>query len=162
MPVLVADSDDDDKPKYVTKVRRRNQWMCMKCQNNWKQKKGGSRMVEIFAWPHVLQLVLDEPPTQLWNQWGKARKEFYKRVEPHAAIRDEAPCLTTSQGTTHRIRFTGESSTKIWNIMLTDPDITTQEKIYEIVRTSLEGQRFLNQQKELRAPHESEPGVLQF
>ena len=36
-----------------------------------------------------LQLVLDEPPEVLYNKWIKERMEFYKRVEPCAAPRDE-------------------------------------------------------------------------
>ena len=36
-----------------------------------------------------LQLIMDEPPEALYNQWIKDRIEYYKRVEPVAPPRDE-------------------------------------------------------------------------
>ena len=36
-----------------------------------------------------LQLIMDEPPEALYNQWIRDRTEYYKRVEPVAPPRDE-------------------------------------------------------------------------
>ena len=68
-------------------------YMCKHCQGFWKQGKGATRLVQIIG-RHKgrkisLQLIMDEPPEALYNQWIKDRIEYYKRVEPVAAPRDE-------------------------------------------------------------------------
>ena len=40
-----------------------------------------------------LQLILDEPPELIMNQWIKSRVEYYKRLEPTDAVRDVALAL---------------------------------------------------------------------
>ena len=66
-----------------------------------------------------LQLILDEPPEKLWQQWIKDRMEYYLRVEPVDAIRDEA--LDHSYPVEERLRFSirnglGTVSDLIWSI----------------------------------------------
>ena len=52
----------------------------------WKASCGGTRLLQITGWHKdkatCLELVMDEPPEQLYNQWIRDRTEFYKRVEP--------------------------------------------------------------------------------
>ena len=53
----------------------------------------GARLVQIIGRRKgkkvSLQLIMDEPPEALYNQWIKDRIEYYKRVEPVAPQRDE-------------------------------------------------------------------------
>ena len=55
--------------------------------------RGGTRLLQITGWHRdkatCLQLVMDEPPEQLYNQWIRDRMVFYKRVEPTEPPRDE-------------------------------------------------------------------------
>ena len=68
-------------------------YMCKHCQGFWKQGRGATRLVQIIGRHRgrkvSLQLIMDEPPEALYNQWIKDRIEYYKRVEPVAAPRDE-------------------------------------------------------------------------
>ena len=67
-------------------------YMCKHCQGFWKQGKGATRLVQIIGrhrGRRISQLIMDEPPEALYNQWIKDRIEYYKRVEPVAAPRDE-------------------------------------------------------------------------
>ena len=79
-----------------------------------------------------LQLILDEPPERLWQQWIKDRMEYYLRVEPVDAIRDEA--LDHSYPVEERIRFSirnglGTVSDLIWGILLSNPE---RDGLYQI------------------------------
>ena len=55
-------------------------------------RAAGTRLLHITGWHKdkatCLQLVMDEPPEQLYNQWIRDRMEFYKRVEPTEPPRD--------------------------------------------------------------------------
>ena len=68
-------------------------YMCKHCQGFWKQGRGATRLVQIIGRNKgkkvSLQLIMDEPPEALYNQWIKDRIEYYKRVEPVAPPRDE-------------------------------------------------------------------------
>ena len=61
-------------------------YMCRFCKGFWKASRGGTRLLQITGWHKdkatCLQLVMDEPPEQLYNQWIRDRMESYKRVEP--------------------------------------------------------------------------------
>ena len=69
--------------------------MCKHCQGFWKQGRGATRLVQIIGRSRgkrvSLQLIMDEPPEALYNQWIRDRIdiEYYKRVEPVAPPRDE-------------------------------------------------------------------------
>ena len=67
--------------------------MCKHCQGFWKQGRGATRLVQIIGRNRgkkvSLQLIMDEPPEALYNQWIRDRIEYYKRVEPVAPPRDE-------------------------------------------------------------------------
>jgi hypothetical protein len=85
----------------------RGGWACKACQGFWRQGRGASRFVQLVG-DHRgtrvnLQLILDEPPQQLYNDWVKSRLEYYKRVEPTAAPRDVA--LEVDKGHTQRLKF---------------------------------------------------------
>ena len=51
-------------------------YMCRYCQGFWKASRGGSRFLQITGEHRgalaSLQLVLDEPPEALYNQWIKS------------------------------------------------------------------------------------------
>ena len=68
-------------------------YMCKHCQGFWKQGRGATRLVQIIGRNRgkkvSLQLIMDEPPEALYNQWIKDRIEYYNRVEPVAPPRDE-------------------------------------------------------------------------
>ena len=68
-------------------------YMCKHCQGFWKRHRGATRLVQIIGRNRgkkvSLQLIMDEPPEALYNQWIKDRIEYYKRVEPVAPPRDE-------------------------------------------------------------------------
>ena len=68
-------------------------YMCKHCQGFWKQGRGATRLVQIIGRNRgkkvSLQLIMDEPPEALYNQWIRDRIEYYKRVEPVAPPRDE-------------------------------------------------------------------------
>ena len=67
--------------------------MCKHCQGFWKQGRGATRLVQIIGRNRgkkvSLQLIMDEPPEALYNQWIRDRIEYYKGVEPVAPPRDE-------------------------------------------------------------------------
>ena len=74
---------------------------------------------------HMLELVMDEPPEQLYNQWIRDRMEFYKRVEPTEPFRDER--LVLGDASTPRMRFSSSNgladvSTALWSVILSDPE----------------------------------------
>ena len=63
-------------------------YMCKHCQGFWKQGRAATTLVQIIGRRRSrkisLQLIMD-----LYNQWIRDRIEYYKRVEPVAAPRDE-------------------------------------------------------------------------
>ena len=48
-------------------------------------------MLDISDGNQKIQIITNEPDEALWNRWAKDRMELYKRLEPNAAPRDEAP-----------------------------------------------------------------------
>ena len=54
-----------------------------------------------------LEVVMDEPPEQLYNKWIRDRMEFYKRVEPTEPPRDER--LVLGDASTPRMRFSSSN-----------------------------------------------------
>ena len=57
-------------------------YMCKHCQGFWKQGRGATRLVQIIGRNRgkkvSLQLIMDEPPEALYNQWIRDRIEYYK------------------------------------------------------------------------------------
>ena len=99
--------------------------MCRFCKGFWRASRGGTRLLQITGWHKdkatCLQLVMDEPPEQLHNQWIRDRMEFYKRVEPTEPCRDER--LVLGDASTPRMRFSssnglGDVSTALWSVIL--------------------------------------------
>ena len=70
----------------------------------------------IYDGETCLQLILDNPPSELEQKWKKARIEFYKRIEPNAVVRDQYP-IVPPESANHRIRFTGAASDAIYKIV---------------------------------------------
>eukprot|EP00435_Cladocopium_sp_Y103_P028221 s2216_g7.t1 len=118
-------------------------YMCKFCKDFWKAGRGGSRFLQIVGRHRgqmtALQMVLDEPPQDLHNQWIKDRMEFYKRVEPLAAPRDERVELVGCQS--NRLRFSssngmGPTSDLIWSIILKNEEIQGLKLIQQVARSS--------------------------
>jgi len=91
-------------------------YLCRHCKGRWSGSKAGSRMLDFFDGTHRLQVILDEPDVHLFNRWAKDRFELYKRLEPNAAPRDEAP--PTNVPAKHRIQVGPLLSSTIWSIVL--------------------------------------------
>ena len=117
----------------------RGGWVCKACQGFWRQGKGASRFVQLIGEHRGakvnLQLILDEPPQQLYNSWVKSRLEYYKRVEPTAAPRDVA--LEVDPDHTQRLKFSCQNdnanvSNAIWSVLLSNPDLEGLRKINEL------------------------------
>ena len=112
-------------------------YMCRYCQGFWKASRGGSRFLQITS-EHgkslaSLQLVLDEPPEARYNKWIKERMEFYKRVEPCAAPRDERLELN------HRLWFStsnnlGAVSDAIWQVILSNEEMKGIRAIQQVAQ----------------------------
>ena len=111
-------------------------WMCKACRGFWKAGTGASRFVQITGHHKgkeaCLQLILDEPPERLYNEWVKSRLEFYKRIEPTAPPRDIA--LQVDPDLTNRLMFScqnnmGLVSSAIWQILLQNPELASLQKI---------------------------------
>ena len=99
--------------------------MCKYCKGFWKQGRGGSRFLQIIGRGNskvaALQLVVDEPPQDLHNRWIKDRVEYYKRVEPLAAPRDER----TSNGL-------GLVSDALWTTILGNEEVSSLKMIHQV------------------------------
>ena len=111
-------------------------YMCKYCKGFWK---GGSRFLQIIGRHKskvaALQLVLDEPPQELHNRWIKDRMEFYKRVEPLAAPRDER--LDLVGGPQNRLRFStsnglGVVSDALWTTILGNEEVSSLKMIHQV------------------------------
>ncbi|CAK9108251.1 unnamed protein product, partial [Durusdinium trenchii] len=107
----------------------------------WKASRGGSRFLQITGeqWGSLasLQLVLDEPPEALYNKWIKERMEFYKRVEPCAAARDERLELVGKMN--QRMRFStsnnlGSVSDAIWQVILCNEEMRGIRAIQQVAQ----------------------------
>ncbi|CAK9117931.1 unnamed protein product [Durusdinium trenchii] len=104
-------------------------YMCRYCQGFWKASRGGTLA--------SLQLVMDEPPEALYNKWIKERMEFYKRVEPCAAPRDER--LEPVGKMNHRLRFStsndlGAVSDAIWQVILSNEEMKGIRAIQQVAQ----------------------------
>ena len=119
----------------------RGGYMCRYCQGFWKASRGGSRFLQITGEHRgslaSLQLVLDEPPEALYNKWIKERMEFYKRVEPCAAPRDERLELVGKMN--QRLRFStsnnlGAVSDAIWQVILSNEEMKGIRAIQQVAQ----------------------------
>ena len=126
--------------KYYQKSTKKNgkhQWQCLYCENNWRRQKNGSRFVSIFDGTHSLQLILDEPPEAEFTCWQKERIQFYMRLEPNAAPRDEIPDIPCPPGT-HRMAFEGKVSDHIWRVLYTNPGSEAMLQLEALARKAVE------------------------
>ena len=77
-------------------------------------------MIQIGSGGHRIQIILNDPPLDLYNKWANDRIEYYKRVEPNAPFRDVAPEMTETAA--YRIRLTGAASVAVWSVILSNPE----------------------------------------
>ena len=87
-----------------------------------------------------LQLVMDEPPEQLYNQWIRDRMEFYERVEPTEPPRDER--LVLGDASAPRLRFSssnglGNVSTALWSVILSNPEKSGLAAIHSVAKEAI-------------------------
>ena len=58
--------------QWEVKVRQscvtRGGYVCMHCAGMWKENRGGSRMLQLSGATGKIQLVVDEPPLEEYNQ----------------------------------------------------------------------------------------------
>ena len=117
---------------------------CRFCKGFWKASRGGTRLLQITGWRKdkatCLQLVMDEPPEQLYNQWIRDRMEFYKRVEPTEPPRDER--LVLGDASTPRMRFSssnglGDVSTALWSVILSNPEKSGLAAIHSVAKEAI-------------------------
>ena len=106
-----------------TTNKPRHNWNCKDCNKPWTRRLPGTRFVMLTDGQHALQLILDEPPEEAYNQFIKNRIQFYMRFEPNAPALDAPPIFPPS--TKHRrLQLVREASNAVWTALLTDPDIT--------------------------------------
>ena len=64
----------------------RGGWVCKACQGFWRQGKGASRFVQLIGEHRGvksnLQLILDEPPQQIYNEWVKSSTRGWSPRRP--------------------------------------------------------------------------------
>ena len=118
--------------KSAVKKHGRNGWMCHYCSQAWGLTETGARFVQIYCKGMVLQLILDNPPPEVYNRWAKERVEFYERFEPTAPRRDEYPIMP-EEGSVNRIACTGKDSRSIWELLLTNSSKELQETLDQLV-----------------------------
>ena len=91
---------------------------------------GHTAALQITGWHKdkatCLQLVMDEPPEQLYNQWIRDRMEFYKRVEP----RDERLGLGDAS-------TSGDVSTALWSVILSNPEKSGLAAIHSVAKEAI-------------------------
>ena len=104
----------------------------------------GTRLLQITGWHKdkatCLQLVMDEPPEQLYNQWIRDRMEFYKRVEPTEPPTDER--LVLGDASTPRMRFSSSNgladvSTPLWSVILSNPEKSGLAAIHSVAKEAI-------------------------
>ena len=119
-------------------------YMCRFCKGFWKASRGGTRLLQITGWHKdkatCLQLVMDEPPEQLYNQWIRDRMEFCKRVEPTEPPRDER--LVLGDASTPRMRFSSSNglknvSTALWSVILSNPEKSGLAAIHSVAKEAI-------------------------
>ena len=106
----------------------RNSWTCRYCSQRWLRKNHGSRFVAIYDGVSCVQLILDEPPEAEYNEWVAERCEYYMRLEPNEAPRDELPLIPKVPGT-HRLRLEDSASEAVWKVLYKNPDAAAIMKL---------------------------------
>ncbi|CAE7839828.1 cpt [Symbiodinium sp. CCMP2592] len=114
-----------DKKKGET----RGGYVCRHCKGFWRSGRGASRFLLITG-EHKgksaqLQLILDEPPQNLYESWVKDRIEFRDRS------------LRVNPSLSSRLRFSktnlmGQVSDMIWSVVLSNPERDGLKKIHEL------------------------------
>ena len=84
-----------------------------------------------------MQLILDEPPVEEFNQWQSERIKYYQRLEPNEATRDEIPNIPCPPGT-HRLAFSDETSEAIWKVLYTNPGAEAMMQLEALARKAVE------------------------
>jgi hypothetical protein len=113
-------------------------YVCRHCKGKWQAGKPGSRMLDFFDGKFRLQVILDEPCIHLWNRWARDRHELYKRLEPNAPPRDEAPA--TDIPARHRIQVNSMVSEAIWQVVLGNHEKPGLEWVSNVARNMVTSQ----------------------
>eukprot|EP00435_Cladocopium_sp_Y103_P033038 s40_g8.t1 len=125
-------------------IHAKNKYACRYCAGFWKSSTGSSRVVQLYGGKGNkkigLQLILDEPPAALYEQWVRDRINFYLRVKPVDAIRDNA--LELDYPIRERLRFSCQNnlamvSDLIWGVLLSNPDRDGLAKIQMLAANRL-------------------------
>jgi hypothetical protein len=101
--------------------------------------------VVIYDWEVASQLILDQPPSTLWNGWIKERCEFYKRLEPRDDTRDIIPMLPQT-ATVNRIKVVGPASDAVLKVLYSNPEVSALAEVDKLAQTALrvEGALFVH------------------
>jgi hypothetical protein len=113
-------------------VRAKSGFVCIHCSGTWRSGRGGGYMLQLQTDEAMAQVILDSPPDRGWNAWANSRMEFYKRLEPHGPLRDEAPAKMPSS---MRVRLQGRASDLLWRLVLSSPEKLGLKEITAIARS---------------------------
>ena len=92
-------------------------------------------MLDFFDGFTRIQLIVDEPEQGLWNRWARDRMELYRRLEPNAAPRDEAPPRDIPAS--HRIQLSPLVSQAIWELVLGNYEASALRHIQDVAKQSI-------------------------
>lgn len=112
-------------------IRASTGYVCVHCSGTWKGGRGGGYMLQFRSMDCLAQVIMDSPPERDWNNWANSRMEFYKRLEPNASLRDEAPERIPSS---LRVRLKGQASDLLWQLVLSNPDKQALQNITDMAR----------------------------
>ena len=121
--VLAARSGWVHSQRSKNSGKAKNVWQCGRCAGDWMRGRHGTRMVQVITHEWMLQLILDEPPERLENEWRAERIKYYRRVEPMEAPRDSAPYLPPKSQNAKALRLEGEASNRMWQLLLKDEEL---------------------------------------
>jgi hypothetical protein len=113
-------------------VRASTGFVCVRCSGTWRSGRGGGYMSQMQTDEAMAQVVLDSPPDREWNAWANSRMEFYRRLEPHGPLRDEAPAKMPSS---MRVRLQGQASDLLWRLVLSNPEKLALQGISALARS---------------------------
>ena len=132
LPALTGWTHSVRDTKSSIKKHGKNCWMCQYCSMAWGKYANGTRFVQVYCKTTVLQLILDEPPQKLWNEWARQRIEYYERLEPSAPKRDVYPSFP-KEGEANRVRFQNKDSDDVWQLLLNNNSAKLSAAIDHIV-----------------------------
>ena len=79
-------------------------------------------------------MILDAPPTDLWERHVKERIRFYQRYEAVAPLRDWHIAYDPNAENAPRLQAKGPMSNEIWDAILGAQSLEDFERMNEIVK----------------------------